>query len=41
MRTDVGRPDHDGLWREPISSDLHLRCYYDAWRRIMEQGDAP
>jgi hypothetical protein len=34
--TGVGRPDTDGLWREPISSDLHLRCYYDAWRRIME-----
>jgi phenylpropionate dioxygenase-like ring-hydroxylating dioxygenase large terminal subunit len=34
--TGVGRPDADGLWREPISSDLHLRCYYDAWRRIME-----
>jgi phenylpropionate dioxygenase-like ring-hydroxylating dioxygenase large terminal subunit len=40
MRTDVGRLDDDGLWREPISSDLHLRCYYDAWRRIMERGDA-
>lgn len=36
MTTGVGYADADGLWREPISSDLHLRCYYDAWRRVME-----
>ncbi len=36
MGTGVGRLDSDGLWREPISSDLHLRCYFDAWRRVME-----
>jgi len=40
MSTGAGRVDTDGLWREPISSDLHLRCYYDAWRRIMEAGEA-
>jgi phenylpropionate dioxygenase-like ring-hydroxylating dioxygenase large terminal subunit len=40
MSTGTGRVDSDGLWREPISSDLHLRCYYDAWRRIMEAGEA-
>ncbi len=36
METGVGYPDTDGLWREPISSDLHLRCYYAAWRQVME-----
>ncbi len=41
MDTGVGHPDTDGYWREPISSDLHLRCYYGAWRRIMEQASAP
>ena len=40
MDTGVGYPDTDGHWREPISSDLHLRCYYDAWRRIMEEAAA-
>jgi phenylpropionate dioxygenase-like ring-hydroxylating dioxygenase large terminal subunit len=41
MTTAVGRVDEaDGLWREPISSDLHMRCYFAAWRRIMEQGAA-
>ena len=38
MMTNAGHRDTDGLWREPISSDLHMRCYYDAWRRIMEAG---
>ncbi len=40
MGTDVGYPDTDGYWREPISSDLHLRCYYGAWRDIMEKAVA-
>ena len=40
MDTGVGHPDADGYWREPISSDLHLRCYYGAWRHIMEQAAA-
>jgi len=38
MQTQRGYQDADGLWREPISSDLHLRSYYAAWLRIMEQG---
>jgi hypothetical protein len=41
MATGVGLVDEtDGLWREPISSDLHMRCYFAAWRHIMEQGAA-
>jgi phenylpropionate dioxygenase-like ring-hydroxylating dioxygenase large terminal subunit len=40
MDTGVGYRDTDGYMREPISSDLHLRCYYDAWRRIMEEAAA-
>ena len=40
MATGVGTVDTDGYWREPISSDLHMRCYYDAWRRVMETGAA-
>ena len=40
MDTAVGYPDTDGYWREPISSDLHLRCYYGAWRDIMEKAVA-
>jgi phenylpropionate dioxygenase-like ring-hydroxylating dioxygenase large terminal subunit len=35
LKTGVGYADTDGLWREPISSDLHLRSYYAAWHRIM------
>ena len=40
MDTGAGYQDADGFWREPISSDLHLRCYYGAWRRIMEEAAA-
>ncbi len=40
MSTNVGRADDDGLYREPISSDLHLRTYYAAWQRVMEAGFA-
>ncbi len=41
MGTSVGRIDEaDGLWREPISSDLHMRSYFAAWRTIMEAGAA-
>jgi hypothetical protein len=29
--------DIDGLWREPVSTDLHARAYLAAWRLIMEQ----
>lgn len=28
--------DSDGHWREPISSDLHPRAYWAAWRALMD-----
>jgi len=40
METDAGRMEADGIWTEPVSSDQHMRCYYEAWRRIMNAGDA-
>ncbi|CZT37143.1 aromatic ring-hydroxylating oxygenase subunit alpha [Rhizobium sp. 9140] len=39
MTTGAGYTDTDGHWREPVSSDLHQRTYFDAWRRIM--GESP
>ena len=38
MQTDRGFTDADGHWREPISSDLHLRSYYAAWLKIMDSA---
>ncbi|MGQ0622554.1 MAG: aromatic ring-hydroxylating oxygenase subunit alpha [Panacagrimonas sp.] len=39
LDTGVGKPDEaDGLWREPMSSDLHLRSYYAEWLRLMNRG---
>ena len=35
MTTGAGFTDADGHWREPVSSDLHQRTYFEAWRRIM------
>lgn len=36
--TGVGKRDEaDGLWREPMSSDLHLRTYQAQWLRLMNQ----
>lgn len=36
MTTDVGRTDAaDGLHREPMSSDLHMRSYYLRWQQLM------
>jgi phenylpropionate dioxygenase-like ring-hydroxylating dioxygenase large terminal subunit len=45
MNTGVGYLGEDGIWTEPISSDQHMRCYFGAWREIMNhaavvQGDA-
>ncbi len=40
MSTDAGHPGEDGIWTEPISSDQHMRCYLDAWRRSMNAGAA-
>jgi phenylpropionate dioxygenase-like ring-hydroxylating dioxygenase large terminal subunit len=39
MTTGTGYTDTDGHWREPVSSDLHQRCYFEAWKRIM--GNSP
>ena len=39
MSTGAGRVDDDGHWREPVSSDLHQRTYFEAWRRLM--GEMP
>lgn len=38
MNTGTGRIGPLGYWAEPISSDLHMRCYYAAWRDIMERA---
>lgn len=38
MNTERGRVGPLGHWCEPISSDLHMRCYYAAWRDIMERS---
>jgi phenylpropionate dioxygenase-like ring-hydroxylating dioxygenase large terminal subunit len=38
LNTSVGHPGTDGIWTEPISSDQHMRCYLDAWRRTMNAG---
>jgi phenylpropionate dioxygenase-like ring-hydroxylating dioxygenase large terminal subunit len=35
LNTGVGRVEADGAMTEPVSSDLHMRCYFDAWRRRM------
>jgi hypothetical protein len=40
MNTGVGHSGADGIWTEPISSDQHMRCYLDAWRRTMNEGFA-
>ncbi len=40
LSTQAGYADSDGFRREPISSDLHLRSYYAAWRRVMEAAAA-
>jgi phenylpropionate dioxygenase-like ring-hydroxylating dioxygenase large terminal subunit len=40
MTTGAGYTDDDGHWREPVSSDLHQRCYFEAWRRIMADSPA-
>lgn len=38
LDTGVGKRDEaDGLWREPMSSDLHLRTYYAQWLRLMNR----
>lgn len=35
LTTGEGHREPDGLWTEPISSDQHMRCYYAAWRQVM------
>ncbi|MDO9273488.1 MAG: Rieske 2Fe-2S domain-containing protein [Rugosibacter sp.] len=37
--TEVGTPDPaDHLWREPMSSDLHMRTYWQRWQELMNAG---
>lgn len=31
-----GGEDVDGFWKEPVSTDLHPRAYWRAWRELME-----
>lgn len=31
-----GAYDEDGFWKEPVSTDLHARAYWRAWRNAME-----
>lgn len=39
LHTGVGRIDEtDGRWREPMSSDLHLRRYTAQWLTLMSRG---
>jgi hypothetical protein len=40
MTTGVGHRGEDGIWTEPISSDQHMRCYFGAWRQIMNRAAA-
>lgn len=36
MDTGRGETDTDGHWKEPVSTDLHARVYWQAWRTAME-----
>ena len=39
LDTQAGKVDEvDGRWREPMSSDLHLRNYYAQWLRLMSRS---
>ena len=38
MSTGAGRIEEDGARTDPVSSDLHMRCYYDAWKQRMTAG---
>jgi hypothetical protein len=38
MTTGAGSADDDGGWKSPMSSDFHLRTYFEQWRHLMEQG---
>ncbi len=40
MSTQQGHFESDGIWTEPISSDQHMRCYFAAWRQIMNRAAA-
>jgi phenylpropionate dioxygenase-like ring-hydroxylating dioxygenase large terminal subunit len=40
METAAGHRAEDGIWTEPISSDQHMRCYFAAWRQIMNRAVA-
>lgn len=38
MSTNAGHVEADGYYTEPVTSDLHLRTHFNAWRRIMESA---
>ena len=38
MSDAAARIDSDGRLCEPVTSDMHMRCYYAAWRELMEQA---
>jgi hypothetical protein len=38
MSTGAGRIEEDGARTDPVSSDLHMRSYFEAWRRHMTAG---
>jgi phenylpropionate dioxygenase-like ring-hydroxylating dioxygenase large terminal subunit len=40
LTTAAGHLGEDGIWTEPVSSDQHMRCYYEAWRHIMNEAAA-
>ncbi|KWV94502.1 hypothetical protein ASS64_09305 [Erythrobacter sp. AP23] len=39
MDSRLGETDTDGFWKEPVSTDLHARAYWQAWRTIMESNE--
>ena len=40
MNTDCRTMDDSGIVSDAASSELHLRTYHDAWRRIMNRAAA-
>ena len=40
MDTGTGYLAEDGIWTEPVSSDQHMRLYYQAWRTVMDKAAA-
>lgn len=40
LTTGRGRRGADGLWHEPVTSDRHMRAYFEAWKALMDAGSA-